>query len=313
MENDQTPENVAKAQATKTDLEAMRRNLQRLQDRQQYETRAASALAALSEKLHPHVAEEEEGGDPCFNAIPAWMQEMFDNELDAAAVGSPTEATSAVAMGAPLTSRQPMSNGQRPPRTVNRYNTEDDQAESDSGIQTTPVSKGPKRSSLAGAGDIRQPDQVGDQIQAQQVQAGTRPAVSEAQSEGPTASGLTDLHTPGSSGYDASSTGRQGAGGSGSKGGSGMKRWNTMRVQAALKKQKEAVAQWYRSELARVQAELKASASADLEAVREALEQYKEMADRLETQKALLLHQVCACCFQAFQSSNPDGTLSHKL
>jgi hypothetical protein len=48
----------------------------------------------------------------------------------------------------------------------------------------------------------------------------------------------------------------------------------------------------YKAELRRVQAEFRASAAADVAALKEALEAYKDQNDRLEVQKKLLLQQV---------------------
>lgn len=49
----------------------------------------------------------------------------------------------------------------------------------------------------------------------------------------------------------------------------------------------------YKGEVRRLQEEFRARSVADVAALREAVEQYKEQAERLEMQKALLLTQVC--------------------
>ncbi|KAL6746673.1 hypothetical protein V8C86DRAFT_2444898 [Haematococcus lacustris] len=68
--------------------------------------------------------------------------------------------------------------------------------------------------------------------------------------------------------------------------------WDPGRVREVLRTQKAAVTKWYKAELRRMQAEFRASAAADIAALRSALEATQDQADRLDVQKQLLLHQV---------------------
>ncbi|GFH08037.1 kinesin motor domain-containing protein [Haematococcus lacustris] len=79
--------------------------------------------------------------------------------------------------------------------------------------------------------------------------------------------------------------------------------WDPGRVREVLRTQKAAVTKWYKAELRRMQAEFRASAAADIAALRSALEATQDQADRLDVQKQLLLHQASLHCKAAASSS----------